>query len=538
MWVKRAPIPVGVVVACSLVFSSCTAAPDDSSAEAAVTRYAEAFARQDAGTAASLTTAPGQADAALTRTLEAMGAERVDVDVDNPVEYSDGTASFSLTTTWTWGSDRTFESVSNGTARHLSSGWKVTWEPALIHPGLSTDATLRKIRTDATPAPRVLSRSGKTFLHLQPVNEIVLDPTKTDDLRRSVKRLAEVIAPIAPLITAEVIEDKLAESPGGPIIAVTLRDPDMEVLRTDPNRVDGVHVNKTGMLVTADRRLSSPLQEGLTNYWQAIRDATSGWQVQIAEPGARPQRLVGEQGPAGPNVKTSVDQNLQLTLGDAAVEVGQPATILVLDAATGALRGMARNSYAGERGIDIDTAYPVGSVLDPVLSAVDAADGDREIHLDRLGLGVGFTVPGASTSGGPRPGVATIDHGQESTKVSMMNMGALGVALARAAAGDPTSVAPHIIAGVQTKVDDGALGEISPALTRPVLKHMAATAKSGDASDLRGAPGLRALVGTNGPQGPGWFVGVQDGKVIVIYTEGERSGTAALQVAQKYFTIR
>ena len=31
---------------------------------------------------------------------------------------------------------------------------------------------------------------------------------------------------------------------------------------------------------------------------------------------------------------------------------------------------------------------------------------------------------------------------------------------------------------------------------------------------------------------------MQDGKVVVIYTEGEKSGTAALQVAQKYFRIK
>ena len=67
---------------------------------------------------------------------------------------------------------------------------------------------------------------------------------------------------------------------------------------------------------------------------------------------------------------------------------------------------------------------------------------------------------------------------------------------------------------------------------------MRTTARTGDASDLTGAGALYALVGTNGPQGPGWFVGVTGDKVLVIYCEGEKSGTAALQVAQKYFRIR
>ena len=116
-------------------------------------------------------------------------------------------------------------------------------------------------------------------MHAQPVNEIVLDPTRTPDLNASVRALARVIAPIAPLITGQVIREKLDATPGRAITAVGLRDSDMEVLAGDPRRVPGVVVNRSDQLVMADRRLSSPLEDGLTNYWQAIRDATAGWQV-------------------------------------------------------------------------------------------------------------------------------------------------------------------------------------------------------------------------------------------------------------------
>ncbi len=67
---------------------------------------------------------------------------------------------------------------------------------------------------------------------------------------------------------------------------------------------------------------------------------------------------------------------------------------------------------------------------------------------------------------------------------------------------------------------------------------MRTTAATGDASDLTGAPDLRALVGTNGPQGPGWFVGITRGQVIVVHCAGEKSGSAALQVVQKYLRQR
>ncbi|WP_040509455.1 NTF2-like N-terminal transpeptidase domain-containing protein [Gordonia soli] len=542
IWVRRAPAVACAAVACGVALSSCGISLADNGAGAVARQFAAALERQDASAAAAFTTAPGQAGDALTSTLQAMHPEKVDVAVHRPVEYSDGTASFSLTTTYSWPEGRTFETTSNGTARHLSSGWKVSWEPSIIYPGLPVGGQLRQIRTDATPSPSVRSRSGKTFMYLQPVNEIVLDPTRTTDVGRSTRALARSLAPIAPLITSDVIAAKLSKSEGRAITAVTLRDSDMEVLTSSPSAVPGVTVRKAGKLVMADRRLMSPLETGLTNYWQAIRDATSGWQVQMTAPGLVPRKLTGAQGPAGPNVRTTVDQGMQLTLGDAAVEVGQPATILAFDAGTGAVLGMAQNSYAVDRGINIDDAYPAGSTLTPVFSTVERVANEQKQSsaelLDRLGLGVQFTVPGASAPTAKRPGVQTVDFRPGDLNVSMLNMGALGVALSRSVSGTMSSVAPYVIDGVPTKVAGGSLGELDRSMTAPILKAMSATAKNGDASDLTRAPGLRALVGTNGPQGPGWFVGLQDRKVIVVYCEGEKSGTAALQVAQKYFRIR
>lgn len=540
IWVKRAPIALGAAVACSLALTSCGAGSQNS-ANAAMTDFANAIARQDVNAAAGETTAPSQAGDFLGSTLRAMHAQHIDVDVHNPVVYSDGTASFALTTKYSWDKGRNFETTTSGTARKLSSGWKVQWEPNLVYTGLSRNGQLREVRTDATPAPRVLSRSGKTFMYVQPVNDIVLDPSKTADLPASVAALVRTIAPIAPLVTADVINGKLAKNPGAPVTAVTLRDPDMAVLAGNPAAVNGVAVDRRDMLVMADRRLNSPLEVGLTNYWNAIRDATAGWQVQVVEPGQKPLKLAGEQGPAGKDVPTSVDQNVQLSLGDAAVEVAQPATILALDATTGGILGMARNDAATARRITLDQPFPVGTTLNDVFTAVNrtatATQVSTDTLLDRLGLGVSLTVPGASSPSTGR-NVGTIDFQPSDYRATMLNMAALGVAMARSGDGSASSVAPYVINGTPTKVADGALGGIDAGLANSILGAMTTVAKTGDASDLRGAPGLRALVGTNGPHGPGWFLGVQDHKVIVVYTEGDKSGTAALQVAQKYFTIK
>lgn len=525
----------------ALALVSCSS-DGETDASRAVTAFAEAMARQDTQGAAEMTTSPSQAAEALGVTFAGMHAREVSVDTGRLVEYSDGSASFTLHTKWTWAGDHSFETKTSGSARRLSAGWKVQWDPGLLYTGLTADGRLQEIRTDATPAPTVRSTSGKPFMQIEPVNQIIVDPAATKNLDKTVRAVVDAVAPVAPMVTVKAVDDRLAAAQGQEIVAVTLRDPDMAMLTADPSRIAGVTVNKTGMLVMTDRRLSTPLSAGLTNYWNAIRDATAGWQVQMLVPGTPPQKLAGRQDGPGPDVNTTIDQNEQLTLGDVAVEVAQPATIMTLDAGTGAILAMAQNDAAAKRKIDAGTAYPVGSTLDPVFGAIDAAGkgGDRgtaETVLHSLGLGVQFTAPGVSLPAGGAPKVTAAAYHPQDFTASMMNMAALGVALERSASGKD-GAAPYVIKGTQTKIAGGQLGRLDDAVVRQIRASMTTTAKTGDASDLTGAPGLRALVGTNGPQGPGWFLGVQGGKVIVIYCEGDKSGTAALQVAQKYFKTK
>lgn len=514
----------------------------DSDVDQAARAFASAMAQQEVEAAANLTTSPSQAAESLGATFAGMHARTVDSSVIDTVEYSDGTASFSMRTVWHWADNREFSTKTNGNLRRLASGWKVQWEPGLLKTGLPVGGRLQMIRTDATPAPTVRSADGKAFMQMQPVNDIVINPAATRNLQRSVNNLAATLKPIAPLVTASVINEKLAAAQGSEAVAVTLRDPDMEVLASDPERIAGVTVRKTGMLVMSDRRLSTPLASGLTNYWQAIRDATAGWQVQQAAPGTKPERLAGEQGKAGPDIMTSIRPSEQLTLGDAAVEVSQPATIMSFDAETGGILGMAQNDAAGDKGIQADVAYPTGDTLDPVFAALDAAtpnDGAANSAMHTLGLGTTITVPGVV---GPpaalSPQVRVAAFRPQDFTATMVNMGALGVSVARSLSGDADSVAPYLIKGeAKTKVTGGSFGAMNDDAVRRIGAAMAKTAKTGDASDISSAPGLRALIGTNGPEGPGWFVGISDGRVIVVFCEGAKSGTAALQVAQKYYRL-
>lgn len=532
-----------IVTVLAMVFAMTSCSSDDGTdASRAVQAFADAMSRQDTQGAADMTTSPSQAAQSLGVTFAGMHAKDLSVKTGRLVEYSDGSASFSLTTTWNWSGDHKFETKTSGAARRLSSGWKVQWDPGLLYTGLTADGRLQEVRTDAKPAPTVRAANGRPFMQMEPVNEITVNPAATRDLDKTVRALAAAVAPVAPKVTVRSITKQLDAAPGQEIIAVTLRDADMQMVDSDPSRIAGVNVNKTGMLVMSDRRLSTPLSGGITNYWNAIRDATAGWQVQLAAPGAPPQKLAGHQGGAAPDVKTTVDAAQQLALGAAVVEVAQPATMMTLDAKTGGILAMAQNDAAAKNKVDAGIAYPVGSTLDPVFDAIEAAGkakdkGSVDSALHSLGIGLEYTVPGLSLPQNRKPRIAAAAYRPKDFTASMMSMAALGVALERAADGQKSAAAPFVIQGARTKVAGGDLGILDGAVVNRIRDKMAATAKSGDASDITGAPGLRALVGTNGPQGPGWFVGSQGGKVIVVFCEGDRSGTAALQVLQKYFRV-
>ncbi|WP_341268327.1 NTF2-like N-terminal transpeptidase domain-containing protein [Gordonia malaquae] len=530
-------VAVGVVSACG--------SEETTDAGRVAGEFADAVERLDVQTASTFTSAPAQASEALAATISGMDPQSVSTSVDSPVEYSDGTASFTMKTTWRWQDESSYATTTSGTVRKLSSGWKVQWDPNLLFQGLPAGARLQRIRTDAKPAPTVDSRTGKPFMQMEPVNEITFDPSAAGKkVDAAISALSASIRPIAPLITARTIRDEVDRAQGQPIIAVTLRDEDMKVLASDPERITGVTVRRTGRLVMNDRRLESPLEVGLTNYWNAIRDATAGWQVQLAAPGAKPRRLAGQQGPPGKDVATSIDQNQQLVLGDSVVDVAQPATMMVFDSMSGGILAMAQNDAAAASRVEAGLGYATGSTLKPVFDAITRAvpgaqDDTREANdvLHHLGLGVTFVAPGVSLPRQVSPTVSTARFSPNDFTASILNMGALGVALARADAGKDKAVPPFVIKGATTKVSTGDLGTLDRGVAKDVLAQMSTIARKGDASDITGAPGLRALVGTNGPKGPGWFVGLQGGKVIVVYCEGDKSGTAALQVAQKYFRV-
>ena len=119
-WVAAFGVGITAVVACGAALTSCSSAPKG--AALVINDFASAVSKQNFERAASLTTAPGQAKDALLVTKEGMHPSGIQTKVLRTMSYSDGTAGFTLKTTYIWdtvaeGGDRIDGKAGNDTLR-------------------------------------------------------------------------------------------------------------------------------------------------------------------------------------------------------------------------------------------------------------------------------------------------------------------------------------------------------------------------------------------------------------------------------------
>ncbi|MGA9873881.1 MAG: NTF2-like N-terminal transpeptidase domain-containing protein, partial [Rhodococcus sp. (in: high G+C Gram-positive bacteria)] len=464
---------VVVAVGASLVVTTTAAlwtldAPP-SEAEQAVETFVAALNDHDVQAAAALTTYPNAAAASLSQMFDGLaadGASTGDFEVAQFIDLSADSGFFNLESGWNFGEGKDWQYETRGTAKKLSVGWRIAWEPDVLAPDMPPGGAVRYVRTDAPP-PLVFDSAHNVLMNERTINAILLDPAQMPDPAASAAQLADVIDVVAPLITADTLLSDLAASPGSSVLAVNLRDDDFAVLEDDLRAIPGVVVTQTPKLIAGDRRITSPLLDSLRNAWQANRDATSGWAVDVIGPDGALTRQAGFQGPGGPDLQATLDPRVQLAAEEAVVSVGTSASIVAIAPSTGAIVAAAQNSYANEQGqIAFSGMYPAGSAAD--LLAVDGLDAAN------LGLGINYSMPGLDAFTGQLPSAnAAIDRirtvGNETSQVAVTPFGLaqMGAAIARGNAPLPSIVAGH------TAVADKDAGSIPPAALAELREKLA-----------------------------------------------------------------
>ncbi|MCU1645948.1 MAG: hypothetical protein JWN03_6223 [Nocardia sp.] len=538
----RGAIVLAVVLALAIAMGSCAFRGRATGAEAVVERFSSLLDKQNYEDAAELTSYPNGASATLKQVFSGLNPGKPDYQVTQFIGLDGNTGLFSMSAAWNFGENKTWKYDLQGTVRKLSVGWRISWDPALIIPQLDSKRTVKLVRTYATPAPHVNDIVGAPLMTEQTVNVVKLDPTKTGDPVASSNALADAIAPVAPLITGPSLLQQLSASQGKPVVAVNLRDGDFAILQPKMAAIPGVVMEQQPRLISADRRVWSPMLDSLNKVWQNNNDQRSGWGVQLFEPdGTFVTQLAGEQGPPGPDIPGTMDQHLQRAAEDAVVSVGTPASIVAIQPSSGAIVAAAQNSQASEHGsVAFTGLYPVGGMIELFknMAAItkkkapqDVSVGDAADAASMLGVGIDFKIPGLDETTGRLPtGKNAAEQVGRGNAADSLLASPWGMAIAAAAIANGQVPKPMITIGVPatTEADLPALpGDVTDRL-RTMLRDGTAAPELASLNRYQGVQAFAAPAGTNG-----WLIATMGDLAFAIHIDDVDSGDSAARMAAR-----
>ncbi|MFD1814455.1 penicillin-binding transpeptidase domain-containing protein [Rhodococcus gannanensis] len=594
---------------------ACSTGPTET--ETAAQDFADALSRRDVQAAAALTSDPAAASSAIGQMFEGLnptdarfvvastdsdaGTFTLDADwtfAGGPDQTAAGetttpTASEAATTTPTEPATREWTYTTTGGGQAVADGGAIPWDPALLAPGLTADATLRYTAL-AGGSPAVLADNGAPLMTEQTVTLVTLDPAAVPDPTASAAALAPLLQPIAPAISAESISTDLAASQGRPLTVIALRDSDLAPIEAQLAAIPGVTQVKQSRLLTVDRNTQSPAFEGLRTLWEQAQADTAGWAVQLVQSDGTAQWLAGQDGTAAPDIATTLDPAIQASAQAAIADLPQQAAIVAIRPSTGGVLAVAQNSAAGAQGpIALTGLYPPGSTFkivttsaalqggsvtpDTVLPCPGVATiegrtipnddnfdlGSVPLHTafarscnttmgqlavsmtptalhdaaQQFGLGVDYVTPGLTTVTGSVPPADTPAERVESAiGQGRVTASPFGMALVAASVARGSTPAPMLVQG-QPGVGDSTPTPAPTTVTDDLQAMMRETVTSGTATQLADIPDVRGKTGTAevaGQPAHGWFVGIDQDVAFAVFVAGADSSGPAVDAAGRF----
>ncbi|WP_230330096.1 penicillin-binding transpeptidase domain-containing protein [Nocardia aurantiaca] len=574
----------GVCAAAMLVTATaCSGSDSTSGLSKTVEGFADALSRDDVQAAATATSDPAKASAALGPLYDNLGKQvRFQA---SKIEKTDDGGTFTLAAAWKLGKDGKNEwtYTTSGRASRSGGDWKIRWDPATVAPGLDVGPLSYSL---VYPDPaKILDSSGGDLLTQQVVTLVTVAPGADP------AAVAAALRPVAPDVTAASLQSDLAASQGTPITAVTLRDSDYVTVQPALANLANVTTSQQTRLLTVDKSLSSPTFSGLSDLWQQQADAAAGWAVR-AQGSDGTQRVGGPEPKQVTDIHTTLDIGLQRAAEAALTPITTPAAIVALQPSTGNVLAMAQSAPADAQGpIGLTGLYPPGSTFKTVTVSAALQEGritpdsmvacpgqenieGREIPNDnnfdlgqvplhtafakscnttmgrlavqlapdglttaaaQLGLGIDYVTPGLTTVTGKVPTADTpalrVEEGIGQGKVTASPF---GMALVAAALAQGTVKPPTVVQGQPGKPDKQP-PTLPPGIADQVKSMMRETITGGTATALRDIPGLLGKTGTaeylDDKHAHGWFVGIDGDLAFAVFVSDAGSSDPAVQAA-------
>lgn len=357
--------------------------------------FAAAWSRGDDAAAGQLTERPPVATAALRANRKGLDGARVTV-VPGPVEERGGTARATLRVTWDVPAIGRYSYRTNAALAHREEGWRVVWQPTLVHPRLDEDSRLGTVSRPARRG-RILARDGKAIVRLRSVVRVGVEHEKVLEPAATAAAMARIVD-----VNRRAYERAIERA--GPrqfVEAITLRPADAARLKP---QLDGIR----GALAVEDRAPLAPTRnfarallgtvapanaEQLKKLGEryAPGDSVGQWGLQAAferrlagtpdrrvviRVGGSPTRtLRRRRGRPGSDVRTTLDIATQRAAEAALGDSQKAAALVAVQPSTGDVLAVANRPSDSSFDRALEGRYPPGSTFKVISTAALLRDG-------------------------------------------------------------------------------------------------------------------------------------------------------------------
>jgi hypothetical protein len=478
-------------------------------------RFLDAFAAGDAAGAGALTDAAAAATAQLTAVWQALAPTSVVADRTAIVAPAPGatTVAEPFTLTWEFGPGRGWTYESTLALAEGRDGWRVRWQPSLVHPRLTAGHTLA-LRT-RTGQPAVLDRDGAPLVTWSDAGSTPADPAVAPLLVPGMRRVA----------------DGRGSTGGWHVALADAAGTEVEVL----------HGTRSVPLTST---LSRPVQRAaqaavdaqpLPTMLVAVQPSTGDLLAvaQNSAAGAQPVALNGLYPPGSA---------FKVATAAAVIEAGAADvdTVLPCPAAVTVGQRTVRNAGFELGEVPLRTAF-AQSCNTTFASAAATLPPDALVRsADQLGLGADFAIPGLVTeTGDVRAAGNTAEQVENSIGQGTVRTSCFGLALMTATVAAGKALTPRLWRDLDTVVTAGYRAP-SPAVLGSLRTMMRAVVTSGRATALAGHGTVSGKTGTaqvgDGTRAHGWFVGYRDDLAFATLVLDASTSTTAVTTTGEFLT--
>ncbi|WP_250027408.1 penicillin-binding transpeptidase domain-containing protein [Paractinoplanes maris] len=262
-----------------------------------------------------------------------------------------------------------------------ADGWRVVWEPTILHSDLESGNKLG-VRRLAADRASILDAAGKPIVTPRTVITIGVEPQKVTDLAKLRTGLAAQFKKIGVTVDTANLGDRIKNAdPQSFLELITLREPDYNKIRPGLQALDGTVFNKQqrplapsrvfarALLGTVDEATAEDLEKnpqtlvqgdtvghgGLQQKYDATLRGTAGVSVVItggtAETTegevAQPRELFKTAPVAGKPVKTTLDVPAQLAADQALAAEKQASSLVAIKVSDGSVLAVANGPEGG-----------------------------------------------------------------------------------------------------------------------------------------------------------------------------------------------